>query len=201
MTSIQQDQHWYCVETNLNRYKRTISVTNLLNHLEWTSLQRRWKIARLTMMYKITNSMVQVDFGRLHKTPGAKIRSTKKERQTSTLKTTCSSSVPKRLLQILIPATTHPGLEWFTDWSCRWSHVSWRFHVRSSQAPPEGLFFFFLAPTPPPPPPLSQFPSPRYQCQNNQPIDWGHSTDEDEEPGRAWWETRHRIIIRVLSEC
>ena len=22
---------------------------------------------------------------------------------------------------------------------------------------------------------------PRYQCQNNQPDDWGHSTDEDEE--------------------
>ena len=87
--------------------------------------------------------------------PRTKITSTN-ERQMSTLKTTRSSSVPKRLSQILIPATNHPGLEWFNDWSCNWGHASWRFHVRCSQAPPVGRGFavvVFLEPTPPPPPP------------------------------------------------
>ena len=66
----------------LNRYKRTTSVTNLLNHLGWTSLQSRRKIARLTMMYKITNSIIQVDFGRLHKTQEQKLRApTKRDRR------------------------------------------------------------------------------------------------------------------------
>ena len=58
----------------LNWYKRTISVTNVLNHLGWSSLQSRRKIARLTMMYKITSNMVRVDFGRLHKTQEQKLR-------------------------------------------------------------------------------------------------------------------------------
>ena len=58
----------------LNRYKQTTSVTNLLNHLGWTSLQSRRKIARLTMLYKILNNMAQVDFGRLNKTQEPKVR-------------------------------------------------------------------------------------------------------------------------------
>ena len=61
-------------------------------------------------------------------------------------------------------------LEWLADRSCCWSHVSWRFHVRSSQAPPVGRAFLFvclfLALSSPPP-----SPTPRYQCQNNQPDD------------------------------
>ena len=66
----------------LNRYKRTTSVTNLLNHLGWTSLQSRRKFTRLTMMCKITNNMVQVDIGRLHKTQEQKLRApTKRDRR------------------------------------------------------------------------------------------------------------------------
>ena len=73
---------WRSARFVLNRYKRTTSVANLLNHLGWTSLQSRWKIARLTMMSKITNNMVQVDFGRLHKTQEQKLRTpTKRDRQ------------------------------------------------------------------------------------------------------------------------
>ena len=53
---------------------QTTSVSNLLSHLGWTSLQSRRKIARLTMMYKILNNMAQVDFGRLHKTQEPKVR-------------------------------------------------------------------------------------------------------------------------------
>ena len=58
----------------LNRYKQTTSVTNLLSHLGWTSLQSRRKIARLTMLYKILNNMAEVDFGRLNKTQEPKVR-------------------------------------------------------------------------------------------------------------------------------
>ena len=58
----------------LSRYKRTTSVTNLLDHLGWTSLQSWRKIARLTMMYKITNNMIQVDFGKLHTTQEQKLQ-------------------------------------------------------------------------------------------------------------------------------
>ena len=58
----------------LNRYKQTTSVTNLLSHLGWTSLQSRRKIARFTMMYKILNNMALVNFGRLHKTQEPKVR-------------------------------------------------------------------------------------------------------------------------------
>ena len=65
-----------------NRYKQTTSITNLLNHLGWTSLQSRWKIARLTMMYKILNNMAQVDFERLHKTQEPKVQApTKRDRR------------------------------------------------------------------------------------------------------------------------
>ena len=57
----------------LNQYKQTTSVTNLLSHLRWTSLQSRRKIARL-IMYKILNNMAQVDFGRLNKTQEPKVQ-------------------------------------------------------------------------------------------------------------------------------
>ena len=58
----------------LNRYKQTTSVTNLLSHLGWISLQSPRKIARLTMLYKILNNMAEVDFGRLNKTQEPKVR-------------------------------------------------------------------------------------------------------------------------------
>ena len=58
----------------LNQYKQTTSVTNLLSHLRWTSLQSRRKIARLIMLYKILNNMAQVDFGRLNKTQEPKVQ-------------------------------------------------------------------------------------------------------------------------------
>ena len=58
----------------LNQYKQTTSVTNLLSHLGWTSLQSRRKVARLTMLYKILNNMAEVDFGRLNQTQEPKVQ-------------------------------------------------------------------------------------------------------------------------------
>ena len=44
-----------------NRYNNTSSVTDLLHQLEWDTLENRRKIARLTLMYKITNGIVNID--------------------------------------------------------------------------------------------------------------------------------------------
>ena len=43
-----------------NRYRRTSSVTAMLNHLEWQPLAERRRIARLMMFYKIHNGHVAV---------------------------------------------------------------------------------------------------------------------------------------------
>ena len=58
----------------LNQYKATASVSTMLHHLGWSTLQTRRTIARLTMLYKITNNMVQVDFGKLPKSQEPKLR-------------------------------------------------------------------------------------------------------------------------------
>ena len=58
----------------LNLYKQTTSITNLLSHLGWTSLQSQRKIARLTMLHQILNNMAQVDFGRLNQTQEPKVQ-------------------------------------------------------------------------------------------------------------------------------
>ena len=43
-----------------NRYHNTSSVTNMLHHLQWESLEsRRWK-CQLTMFYKIVNDIVNI---------------------------------------------------------------------------------------------------------------------------------------------
>ena len=69
-----ENVQWRSARFVLNQYKQTTSITNLLSHLGWTSLQRRWKVARLTMLYKILNNMAEVDFGRLNKTQEPKVR-------------------------------------------------------------------------------------------------------------------------------
>ena len=56
-----------------SRYRRTSSVTNMINQLEWQMLQQRRKAARLTMFYKIHNGLVAVQMplqpkGRMGKT-------------------------------------------------------------------------------------------------------------------------------------
>ena len=48
----------------LNRYRNTSSVGSMLNQLKWPSLEERRKHARLAMLYKITNDLVD--------TPGLK---------------------------------------------------------------------------------------------------------------------------------
>ena len=45
----------------LNRYHYSASVTEMLNELGWKSLEERRRNMRLTMMYKITNSLVAIN--------------------------------------------------------------------------------------------------------------------------------------------
>ncbi len=44
-----------------NKYNRDTSVTTLLQELQWESLQERREKARLVMMYKIINHLVEID--------------------------------------------------------------------------------------------------------------------------------------------
>ena len=44
-----------------NRYRRTSSVTEMINHLEWQPLSERRRIARLMMFYKIHNNIVAIN--------------------------------------------------------------------------------------------------------------------------------------------
>jgi hypothetical protein len=44
-----------------NRYHNTSSVSNMIEQLEWTTLQERRKHSRLLMMYKLKNNIVRVD--------------------------------------------------------------------------------------------------------------------------------------------
>jgi len=44
-----------------NKYHRTASVTDMIDHLGWPSLEQRRKTARLAMLFKIRNELVQVD--------------------------------------------------------------------------------------------------------------------------------------------
>ena len=43
-----------------NRYHNTSSVTSMLDHLQWESLESRRTKAQLTMFYKITNDLVDI---------------------------------------------------------------------------------------------------------------------------------------------
>jgi hypothetical protein len=43
-----------------NSHNNRSSVNQMLEHLEWKSLEQRRKVARLTMMYKITNEKVTI---------------------------------------------------------------------------------------------------------------------------------------------
>ena len=43
-----------------NKYRNTSSVGNMLQHLEWCSLQDRRKDSRLNMFYKIVNNKVEI---------------------------------------------------------------------------------------------------------------------------------------------
>jgi hypothetical protein len=43
-----------------NKYRNTSSVGNMLQHLEWRSLQDRRKDSRLNMFYKIVNNKVEI---------------------------------------------------------------------------------------------------------------------------------------------
>ncbi|XP_061190415.1 fibroleukin-like [Saccostrea echinata] len=44
-----------------NRYHNTSSVTEMLDQLEWPSLEERQRIASLSVMYKLVNNKVQID--------------------------------------------------------------------------------------------------------------------------------------------
>ena len=45
----------------LDRYHYSASVTEMLNELGWKSLEERSKHMRLTIMYRITNSLVAIN--------------------------------------------------------------------------------------------------------------------------------------------
>jgi len=44
-----------------SKFSRSASVTNILQDLKWPSLQQRRQQSRLTMMYKISNQLVDID--------------------------------------------------------------------------------------------------------------------------------------------
>ena len=44
-----------------NRYHNTSSVNEMIENLEWSSLENRRKNARLTMLYKIKHEKVNID--------------------------------------------------------------------------------------------------------------------------------------------
>ncbi len=46
----------------LNRFWNTSSVSEMLTHLNWISLETRHQHARLTMMYKMTNGLAAVQY-------------------------------------------------------------------------------------------------------------------------------------------
>jgi hypothetical protein len=60
---LQQDIHIYAIERVqrrtarfvTNKYRNTSSIGNMLQHLEWRSLQDRRKDSRFNMFYKIVN--------------------------------------------------------------------------------------------------------------------------------------------------
>ena len=47
-----------------NKYRNTTSVGNMLQYLEWRSLQDRRKDSRLNMFYKIVNDKVEIQKNR-----------------------------------------------------------------------------------------------------------------------------------------
>ena len=44
-----------------NQYRRTASVTSMIEKLEWPSLEERRRRARLAMLFKIRHGIVQID--------------------------------------------------------------------------------------------------------------------------------------------
>lgn len=44
-----------------SRFHNTSSVTSILDHLEWNSLETRRNIANVTMLYKITHNLVAIN--------------------------------------------------------------------------------------------------------------------------------------------
>ncbi|XP_072021163.1 uncharacterized protein [Amphiura filiformis] len=54
---IQRRAARFCV----HNFKRDASVTSMLEHLEWSTLEDRRKNSRLTMLYKILNGLVGID--------------------------------------------------------------------------------------------------------------------------------------------
>ena len=138
----------------LNRYKQTTSVTTLLSHLGWTSLQSRWKIARLTMLYKILNNMAQVDFGRLNKTQEPKVRApAKRDRRAHSHQLARIQCLRNYRRHSFLPRT-------IPDWNDSLPEaVAGATSLDVFTSGVRGFWFFFSLPLPSPLPP--------YQCQNN----------------------------------
>jgi hypothetical protein len=51
-----------------NHYHNISSVSAMLNHLQWPTLEHRRTLSRITMLYKITNNLIAVD-PKLYLTP------------------------------------------------------------------------------------------------------------------------------------
>ena len=48
-----------------NNFNRTASVTAMLNHLNWPTLERRRNQAKLHMFYKIINNIISIPYDHL----------------------------------------------------------------------------------------------------------------------------------------
>jgi inhibitor of KinA sporulation pathway (predicted exonuclease) len=55
---------WGTVRFATNKYRNISSVGNMLQHLEWRSLEDRRNDSRLNMFYKIVNNKVEIQKNR-----------------------------------------------------------------------------------------------------------------------------------------
>ena len=91
-------------------YSRESSVTQMLEKLEWTSLEDCKRITRLSMMYRITHDLVDIDWKDFMTKPIRPARRHHPTSYTMYANTSQVSSVCKQLLPM-----DNPPLEQFTS--------------------------------------------------------------------------------------
>lgn len=64
-----------------NRYRRTASVTEMIESLGWSTLQERRKVARLSMFFKLRQDLVKVDKSSLKAKPSRRRRGQQHRKQ------------------------------------------------------------------------------------------------------------------------
>ena len=97
-----------------NRYRNTSSVSSMLDHLQWESLEARRSKIQLTLFYKVVHDLVDIPASS-YLTPRTRSSHTKKFRQFSP-STDCFkfSFFPRTiLLWNSLPAVTADALLWY----------------------------------------------------------------------------------------